>query len=492
MKNALKKNFFHISVCLIFLLGIFLRFKTYFYCKPLWGDEAALALNVMDGSFLDFLKPLNYVQCAPFLFLSFTKILTGIFGTSEYVFRLIPFVSGILSIFAFYFLSKQFLNKKWSILAANYLFCVNYNMIYYSEEFKQYSVEVLVTILSLLYLTKLDTGSLNTKKCLIIGLIFSVLFLFSIPVIFILITFIIYIAYKNQKKSIKQIFFILTPFVLLFIPYYISFLLPSKNIMQMYYWDEKNIYLNFQNFGYITKEFMLYLYRINISPLIAIVLTVFGALITLIKKKSETDILFLTLISVAIISSFLHIYILYNRLGLYLYPVLLLLIVKPLDILKLNKKLNILISLVIVFIFGFYFRMNGIKHIQKFYNREIFYETKVNDIVNFLHKKIKDDDIFIIGNYTAIEYYCRRLNLDLKHKILLKYSGTENDIKFLDKLAPDKAYWFLNSGRPYATLDRVPYKWAESGMGKITQEFRSSIKNKPDIIDYAIQINKLK
>ena len=37
---------------------------------------------------------------------------------------------------------------------ANFLFAVNYYLIYYSQEFKQYSSDVLVTILILLGLNK--------------------------------------------------------------------------------------------------------------------------------------------------------------------------------------------------------------------------------------------------------------------------------------------------------------------------------------------------
>ncbi len=42
-------------------LGIFLRLKVYLFNVSFWGDESALALNILDRGFLDLLKPLNYI-----------------------------------------------------------------------------------------------------------------------------------------------------------------------------------------------------------------------------------------------------------------------------------------------------------------------------------------------------------------------------------------------------------------------------------------------
>ena len=81
---------------------------------------------------------------APPLFLACVKFLISVFGKSDIVFRFLPFLSSILSVFVFYKLSKTFLKSKAAIILANFLFAVNFSLIFYGSEFKQYSTDVLV------------------------------------------------------------------------------------------------------------------------------------------------------------------------------------------------------------------------------------------------------------------------------------------------------------------------------------------------------------
>lgn len=116
----------------IWLIAIILRVKTFLVGRPLWHDECSVALSLLDRNMFDFLRPLEHFQCAPPIFMSLSKLLTYIFGLHEYTLRLIPLAASILSLPAFYFLSKEFLKSKWLILAVNFLFAINYQLIYYS------------------------------------------------------------------------------------------------------------------------------------------------------------------------------------------------------------------------------------------------------------------------------------------------------------------------------------------------------------------------
>ena len=55
---------------LIFLLlGILLRLLRWGLAMPVWGDEAAIGLNIIRRDYLDLLRPLDFSQVAPLLFL---------------------------------------------------------------------------------------------------------------------------------------------------------------------------------------------------------------------------------------------------------------------------------------------------------------------------------------------------------------------------------------------------------------------------------------
>src|SRR3989338_11217817 len=80
---------------IIILIGIIFRFYRYLYNKALWLDEAMLSLNIVERSFLELLKPLDYRQNAPIGFLMIEKFFVNIFGNNEYSLRLFPFTCGI-------------------------------------------------------------------------------------------------------------------------------------------------------------------------------------------------------------------------------------------------------------------------------------------------------------------------------------------------------------------------------------------------------------
>ncbi len=58
---------------LLVSLGLAWRLGRYFLNFPIWGDEAAVGLNILDRSYLGLLRPLNYVVACPVGFLSISK-----------------------------------------------------------------------------------------------------------------------------------------------------------------------------------------------------------------------------------------------------------------------------------------------------------------------------------------------------------------------------------------------------------------------------------
>lgn len=78
-----------------------MQLSQYLYNRSLWADEAVLALNIVNRSYLELLQPLDYDQAAPIGFLIVEKFAVQLFGDNEYSLRLFPLLSGIISLLLF-------------------------------------------------------------------------------------------------------------------------------------------------------------------------------------------------------------------------------------------------------------------------------------------------------------------------------------------------------------------------------------------------------
>jgi hypothetical protein len=139
-----------VAICLV---GLFLRAYFFGINRSLWVDEAMLALNIVNRSIADLLKPLDLDQGAPVGFLLLQKAVVSLLGSSDYTLRIIPFVAGLASIPLMYLVSKQYLEKSYALLSIG-LFALSPALIYYSSELKQYSIDVLITLILLLITSK--------------------------------------------------------------------------------------------------------------------------------------------------------------------------------------------------------------------------------------------------------------------------------------------------------------------------------------------------
>lgn len=132
-------------------LGIAIRAVDFLNCRSLGLDEARLAVNVASRSLLELLRPLDLDQSAPPLFLWGERLVFQLLGHSDCGLRLLPVAAGTAAGLLMYPLASRFLNDAEARLAAMIgMFCPL--LITYSNAVKQYSVELLVAVLLLLFL----------------------------------------------------------------------------------------------------------------------------------------------------------------------------------------------------------------------------------------------------------------------------------------------------------------------------------------------------
>ena len=184
----------------IVCLGMILLLAQYLFNRSLWHDEASLALNILERSPIELLQPLDDNQAAPPGFLLTGKVLTQIFGGSEYALRVFPLLCGMISLVLFLHLSRHVLPPAEVPMALG-LFAISGKFIYYASEVKQYASDVTVALL--LYTIALHTLVKHPTSFRIglFGGIGACAFWFSYPGAFVFISIAIVMAIDWWKKK---------------------------------------------------------------------------------------------------------------------------------------------------------------------------------------------------------------------------------------------------------------------------------------------------
>ncbi len=170
---------------LIILFGTLLRLTQYLSNRSLWLDEAYLALNIVNRSFLQLLKPLDNNQGAPIGFLMLERSAVQLFGPGEYALRLFPFLCGLVSLLLFHRLARQSVTPK-AVPIALGLFATSAPLVYYSSEVKQYSGDVVIALLLSSAAIYYASHRLTPARAASFGLLGAAAIWFSHPAIFVL------------------------------------------------------------------------------------------------------------------------------------------------------------------------------------------------------------------------------------------------------------------------------------------------------------------
>lgn len=443
-----KNRLYNITIVLILILGIFLRTKAYLFIRPLWHDETALAYNILRRNIFGFFTPLDFLQKAPPLFMSGVKLVTTILSPAELQLRLIPFLSSIGSVIIFYLLSNKILLKKGSILIANLLFAINYYLIYYAQEFKQYSTDVFLILLSLLLFEKIDLKQLSYKKIFLYSLISIILILFSFPMLFAILAFITINLIKADKEIVKKLTLYAVPIGIVSLIYYTLMLLPTRN-MELeffnYYWNDGFIKPNIISIFSLIKKNMSYYFHPNDSAWILTLPALIG-IYALIKESKKIHYFIFLIFSFAILASMLHLYPIKERIALYLLPIILLLIAKPIDLFSRDTKL---LTLTIVYSFLISYSQYSLNYFILFFDKTAFEIQNARTSMQIVTENFKPNNIFVYNKASEADcdYYLHYFNFNPKKHILLNphIYAQKSYFDIFNKLPKNQSYWFYFS-----------------------------------------------
>jgi hypothetical protein len=137
--------------------------RRYLDNRSLWGDEAGLAASFLQRDLVGLLEPLEFGQASSPGFLGLTRLAVILFGTGEMALRLVPLLTGLLSVLLFLLIARRLLDRA-EAAAALLLYALSDYLVYYASEFKQYcldiSLSLLLTWVALRYLERPGRGRL--------------------------------------------------------------------------------------------------------------------------------------------------------------------------------------------------------------------------------------------------------------------------------------------------------------------------------------------
>jgi hypothetical protein len=127
------------------LLGLLLRAARYLLNWPLWCDETMISANFLDRGYADLLRPLDYRQVGPLLWLAIELTSVKVLGFSEWTLRLFPFVCGMASVPLFRHVAGRVVGGVPLLLAVG-IFAVSIWPIGYVAEVKPYASDLVVSL----------------------------------------------------------------------------------------------------------------------------------------------------------------------------------------------------------------------------------------------------------------------------------------------------------------------------------------------------------
>ena len=434
MNKVNKRSFYLI---LLFFLGIFARTFIFLKNQSLWNDEAMLAINFLTLPYKGLLKGLEYMQASPAGYNLINKFLLECFSSNnvylrDMQLRFIPFLSSILTLPAFLILLKSIFKDKIKIIYGFLLLAINPLAILYAGQCKQYSTELLISIILLNCFYKISVGKIFKWYYL---LIIPVSVWFSYSAYFIIFAGMITLFISKKFKEFYSLL------VILLFTNIIYYLVSLKFVFNVNYdgmnnfWSHSYAFMEFRHPMRLFIRFGELFIRLK-SFAIFTGLVSFYALINFLNSKQNNiaaKFLFCVTILGVVIASVFHKYPIYARLILFTLPIFIIVIS------DLKTKLGIVLKSTIILITCFALTNYTISA------KELCY-SYAREIVPFVVKNAKPTDKIIID--TRPEYDLYLLNTNLQNTII------ENDVQCIEKYVtkceafidnlPNGSYYYLS------------------------------------------------
>ncbi len=440
VQNNIKKIsliFYYFIIFIILFIGITARCKLYFANYPFWHDEMLLILNLFDIKGIDVFMPMENGQKVPPFFLLLLAFFVNVLCKSDtynfFILHFIPFISGIFSLFGFYFLLERIFNFKLPVILGLLLFSVNIPLIYFSDEFKPYSTDVLVCVLLLIYYEYFKIKNITNKQVIIYTIAASMLVLFSFPVI-IIIPAMLFAKYIEDKHVNFKSLWILAGIIIPCLYLWLSDI-NTYNFMNNYWVDCGGLNdVSFATFKNIFYGFYKYFSgNINYEYTFAVAVIFMISICSMIIKRKYNCVILL-IILIALGASFLKVYPLADRVSLYIFPVFIIVFLKLFDMMnslwEADPGSYCVKAFVLFLSLFFIFQLDK----NPYLNAEIQKPVEFNTLCSYHSKRVvKDFTLLFLDKYKDNEQIFYTFNLGFSIKFYNRLYNINKKLNFVSK-----------------------------------------------------------
>ncbi len=411
----------------ISFIGTFVLLAQFIFNRTFYIDEAALGLNIANRSFLQLTDFLDHNQSAPILFLWISKIVYEIYP-SDFSLRIVPTFCSIMSFALLVKIVFSYFDEfaKSNLIKISFLFTILCSTVFlrYATEFKQYSLELFITLIFLLQLLKSE----YIKAILL--LIISIPLVHITPILFLTYLTIILFDIKQVYNYLPRLIFLTITFIILLFLYlsffffdnptkdymleFWNYSFPVKNIFSMdfiIWFFQRILVINYTIFFYNFFHLSYVKYLFMFLPLFIFLFQGLGLRHLLKYKHHKMLILLLSPILFHFIFSYFKLYPFDTRLLFYLLPNIILIFI--IGACSFDNKLIFGLFTLLFFVslvLNFPFKQEEVKPLLKYLSKslkenEVLYVFEdINNVIRFYNKdgpsRIKiDDDQIIFGNY---------------------------------------------------------------------------------------------
>lgn len=172
-------------VLLLVALGVLLRMRQFVADRSFYSDEAFAAINIASRSFGELLRPLDWDQNGPPLFLWIERLLVMLGGAGEQTMRLYPLICGVVLLPVSWMLSRRLLPVAAACLVLAAV-AMSPLLIYYSNELKPYESDALASAVLMLIALRLINDPASQRRWAFVAVTGVVAILISSPAVFVL------------------------------------------------------------------------------------------------------------------------------------------------------------------------------------------------------------------------------------------------------------------------------------------------------------------
>jgi hypothetical protein len=440
-----KEKIFIASLIAVFSLNAFLKTHQYLERGFLWYDEVKLALNILKLDYLQLFQALDHNQVAPPFFLVPTKFLISVFGNHENVFRFLPYVASILNPFLLYLVMRKRFGF-FSQMIAIVLFCCAPLTVRFASEFKPYTFDISVALVVFIFLT--NARDFYAKSRVSLNVVFFIFLpLFSIPIVFILGSF-LFVEALTHRKNPQRLTYLIFLGLLMISTYFFYYKLGGHGPNMNSFWSQRVGHYKDALEPFLDKTRynleMILLYNLGFLKLwpLAVGFYFFGIFRLWSENKKFALLCFLPILF-CFIASFFVIYPFRDRMVLFLYPVFFMSISAGLYFFFQRKNI---VFLLLGILSTFLLLSYPVKASFKLYQQP-YQKRNIEGVLKFMDRSLQNnDDVYLFYRSHYIwDYHWPRISQKYVNPVIgRREQGKNSDItQELNRVPKSERVWLV-------------------------------------------------